>query len=100
MSADWTMPVLGGLLLLITLVIMGYGLRARRLPGTSLVRRRLWCSSMEQEADVEFLAGEGLPYAVNRCSVLGKFEREIACGERCLETVRQAAQGREEKTGS
>lgn len=88
MNADWTMPLLGSLLLL---VIIGYGLRARRLAGTSLVRRRLWCSSMEQEADVEFLAREGLPYDVNRCSVLGKFEREIACGKRCVEIVRQAA---------
>jgi hypothetical protein len=74
---------------LVWLVVLGYRLVIRNRLGTSLPRRRLGCPAMEQEAEVEFLARDGVPYAVSRCSIIG--DLEINCGKRCIETAIRAA---------
>ena len=82
----WVMVVVVSL---IWLVLMGYGIATLSRPGTSLERRTLWCPSLEQEADVEFISREGAEPEVNRCSLLREFA-EITCGRRCLEAFKAA----------
>lgn len=68
---------------------MGYSIGSMIVRGSSLVRRRLWCPAIEREADVEFLARDGVPYEVNQCSILGGFG--INCGKRRVEMLGQAS---------
>ena len=51
------------------LIMMGNSIGTMNLPGTSLNRKRLWCPSMEQAAEVEFLARGGMVWLTQSIAV-------------------------------
>ncbi len=85
MYTEWIIVFTIGL---VWLAIMRYSVRslARTRPGSSLVRKRLWCPTMEQEADVEFLVEGGVPSTILRCSLVGDFD-VIECRKTCFKQI-------------
>ena len=85
MYTEWIIVFTIGL---VWLVIMRYSVRslARTRPGASLVRKRLWCPTMEQEAEVEFLVEGGVPSTILSCSLVGSFD-VIECRKTCIKQI-------------
>lgn len=59
---------------------------AKKRARTSLIRLRVWCPTLDREAEVEFSVQDEVPSAVKRCSVLD-FSVAV-CREACLRKLR------------
>ncbi len=55
--------------------------------ATSVIRKRLWCSTLEREAEIEVLVKDGSLCALRRCSLIPGFDI-LDCRKCCLEQVR------------
>ncbi len=82
MYTEWVIVLTIGL---VWLAIMRYSVTtlATARPGASVVRKRLWCHTLEQEAEVEFLLEGGVPSAILNCSLIGNFD-VIECRKTCF----------------